>query len=323
MKHFLLICAFSLLFHPVQAVINFGGDNTYNITDPGTGVPWDAVARVASWDGVSFTSPAGSGSAIHLGNGYMITAHHVSLFNSVTFDGTTPYTRDTSFTPQQVAPGVDMKIFKLATTPTTSSVNLYTGTSEVGQTATLVGFGVGRDPATPINSTSVPWGTNATIDKRWGRNVIETNATVSYSVSANSYPNNSALITALGESGGTPPGLGANEASVTLRDSGSGLFINISGTWYLSGLTTIASNPTVFGDDLVTDLTTQTNWNGFIRISEYEDDIQTLIPEPGAFALLSGAAFGAFVLVRRRQRSFICPGTNEGSGTSPSVTARN
>jgi hypothetical protein len=158
------LCAIT---QPASALIRFGLGNSANQTNPGTGAPFDSVAKV-------YTTVDGTtrGSAVHLGNGYMLTANHVDVTTaqSFTFDGVTPYALDTEFTPTQVAAGVDMKVFKLTTTPTVVAANVYTGASELTESATLVGWGRGRLATVPLESAVVPWGGSETITKRWGLN---------------------------------------------------------------------------------------------------------------------------------------------------------
>lgn len=288
----LLASAFAL--SQAKGVILFGAGNSANLTDPGTGVPFDSVALVADNGGENEV-----GSAIHIGDGYMLTANHVSMdatFGTyVTFDGSTYYQRDLSYTPTQVAANVDMKVFKLTSTPTVSSASTYGGTSEQTAAATLIGWGIGRDPTVPINTLSVDWDPSldkATIDKRWGLNVPRDVVNISYS----SY-NHDAIRTVLGSNTGTPSGLGADEAALTLIDSGSGLFQKIGGTWYLIGLgTTVDTNwVSTFGDDSVS---SGGDGNYFVRISNYDGDIAALVPEPGSIALL----FVGLGLLLRRSR---------------------
>jgi len=282
-----LLLASAIALPQAQAVILFGADNSANLTDPATGVPFDAVGLFSASGG---SSPQGS--AIHLGGGYMLTANHVNLTTHVTFDGSTYYARDLGYTPMQVAANVDMKIFRLSSTPTVGSVTLYDGTSEATAPSTLVGWGVGRDPTVPINTLSVNWGTTSTVDKRWGLNVPRDTVNVSYQ--SGTYE---AIRTVLGSTTGSPVGLGANEAAATLIDSGSGLFQNIAGTWYLIGLTTgvETQDPSIFEDDKIIGGGDE---NYFVRISSYESDIAALIPEPASLALL----FPALALLFRRNR---------------------
>ncbi len=96
--HCALLCLGLLVLGSVEsrALVFWNLDNSANQTDPGTGVPWDSVARVA---GTNLSLANTTGSAIYLGNGYMLTANHVTLGidQRVTFDGVTPFVVDLTF----------------------------------------------------------------------------------------------------------------------------------------------------------------------------------------------------------------------------------
>jgi len=279
------------------AMVLFGLDNSANQTDPGTGVPFDAVGFVCGANG---TTPQGS--AINLGGGYMLTAKHVSdsaINNNapyVTFDGTTFYQRDLTYIPTQVAPNVDLAVFRLTAVPTVGAVHIYTGATEQIAAATQVGWGIGRNPTVPIDSAVVTWGTDSTIAKRWGLNKPLTVRTISYD--SYSYQ---AIETIAGNATGSPAGLGDSEASTTLYDSGSGLFQKISGTWYLIGVPTVAqtNGSSTFGNDTVTN-TPAGDYNYAVRIGTYSSNILALIPEPSVAGLLAG---GVVMLLGRRRNT--------------------
>jgi hypothetical protein len=231
------------------------------------------------------------GSGIYVGNGWMLTANHVTPYDSVTFDGVTNYSWDGA-APIQLGTS-DMKLFHLASMPTVPAVPVYGGTGEQPVPSTMVGWGVGRD-STAVNTDSVGWGNDSTSAKRWGLNTPRAIQNIGYD--SYSYE---AFLTVLGSStSGTPPGLGASEAAATLYDSGGGLFQQIGGTWYLIGLATAveANNVSVFGNDQTADPNGHINY--FVRVRNYESTIASIIPEPST-ALLTG--FGLLLLCRRRR----------------------
>jgi len=274
-----------------EAIILFGLDNSANQTDPGTGVPFDAVARVSNSAGTIL-----GGSAVHIGDGWMITANHVGPFDSATFDGATFYNRDTS-TPTIQLGSADLKLFRLTTTPTVSAALVYPGTSETTAPATLVGWGHGRDPSVPINSNTVAWsGSDSTSAKRWGLNRPAGFTNLSYS----SYSFQS-IFTILGSTSGDPAGLGENEAAVLLLDSGAGMFQEIGGIWYLIGIAVSVEvgGTSLFGNDGLVDERGHLNY--FARVSNFSDDIFQItgIPEPGC-GLLGIIGILATGLRRRR-----------------------
>ncbi len=302
-----------LLAYPAQAVILLGQDNNANQTDPGTGVPWDAVGKVTNSDGSGI-----QGSAIYLGEGFLLTANHVAMnltYSFITFDEANYFSIDPNFNDgtrtygKQVATGVDMAVIKLISTPTTPPVAaslLTTNTESFGATdsATLVGWGVGRDPSSPVGSGSITWGGVETSEKRWGVNAPRASGPVGYTLAGIDYTFEG-LVTYDGSSTTGPSntrGLGPNEASVTLYDSGSGLFQDIGGTWYLIGLTdaagSVAPNISTYGSDGPGG----GDSNIYGRVSTYETQITALVPEPSTVSLLAlTAAALAGVAFRRRR----------------------
>ena len=216
------LAALALYATVADAVILYGNDNSANQSDPGTGAPWGNVAEIVNDGGSGLT-----GSAVYIGDGFLLTADHVTLRSHVSFDGATFLARDLGYTPVQIAPA-DLKLFRIASDPGLPSVPLYDGSSEVGLTGTIVGWGVGRDPGVPVDTDAVTWGTDATVAKRWGTNVL---AGVNNSLSLLGYVY-SALVTVLGNA------VGDDEAAITSHDSGSALFVNDGGTWKLAGVGT-------------------------------------------------------------------------------------
>jgi len=308
MRKLLLTTAliFVLGASPAPALVLWGLDNSANQSDPGTGAPWNAVAKVTNSDGSLLM-----GSAVYLGDGFLLTANHVIMdltYSFITFDEVEFFSIDPSFNDgvrtygKQVAPNVDMAVFKLTSIPVSATaVNLLAAPDELIAPATLIGWGIGRSDASPLESTNVAWGIDATSAKRWGLNEPKALANINYQ--AGSYE---AIVTILGAAGPefSPDGLGNAEAGATLYDSGSGLFQQIAGEWYLIGLTTAVEGPgsSVYGDD-ATSGAGRGDANFFARISTYEQDITALVPEPGTISLLAlaTAAMLAVAACRRRR----------------------
>jgi hypothetical protein len=294
-----LILAAALLLAaqlPASAIVFWNLGNNANQTNPGSGAPWNSVAKVVNSDNSSL-----SGSAVYLGNGFMLTANHVTVdsnFSRITFDNTNFFGIDPSFGNYgtQVSAGVDMKVIKLTLNPAgVNAVTLLTTPDELIAPATVVGWGKGRDPAVPLASTNVTWGDDSTATKRWGLNEPKFIGSEPYDY----------LGTIAGASGPgfVPGGLGDAEASVALYDSGSGLFQEINSVWYLIGITTSTDDggSTDFGIDSVA-LAERGDRDYFARISSYDEQITALVPEPSTVALLalSGAAAAVFAFRRRR-----------------------
>lgn len=294
---FLFAVAGALCLPQAQALIFYNASNSSNLTDPGDGFQFDAVARISSAQNPTSLGQI-NGSAIHLGGGYMLTANHVgtSTGNEVTFDGSTFYQIDGSFTPTQVAANVDMKVFKLNANPGgISAVDIYTGSSENIGNAYLVGWGVGRD-ATALGSSSVGWGGHTTSDKRWGINRPEDFINVPYQ--SGSY---TAIRTTLGSPSGTPSGIGDLETAVTDKDSGSAMFQYLDGSWQLIGVATAVetSGTSLFGDDVPSSANSHDNF--FARVAPYSSDILILIPELHSLSLMGIFGMGFLVCVSRRK----------------------
>lgn len=289
-----------------HALVLWNLDNSANQTDPGTGVPWNAVAKVVNSDGSLL-----SGSAVYLGDGYLLTANHVTMdltYSYITFDGVEFFSIDPTFNDgsrdygKQVAAGVDMAVFKLTSIPVSATaVTLLPSADEkfgATNSATLIGWGVGRDNASPLETNSVTWGALGTSAKRWGVNAPRTTNTISYD--SYSYE---AIITYAGNTNSIFPGnrgLGDAEAAATVYDSGSGLFQYIDGEWFLIGLTTAVDTggTSEYGDDS----SGGGDANYFARISSYEGEITALVPEPSTVSLLVSVCgiAGAAAFLRRR-----------------------
>ncbi len=260
-----VLSLFLLLTKQSSALILYSGDNSANQTAPDSDRTdiFNSIGRPCT-----STGSGSYGSVIHIHGKYVLTANHVSVGgNYVTFDGSTLWARDTNFTPIQIGTA-DMKLIKLLEDPELAEVPLLTSTTaDILATATLIGWGVGRDPEVSDSGSGQTntwtWGNSSTFAKRWGNNRIDA------SIPANTAPYNftyDALTTDLDNS--------TNEAAAAIYDSGSGLFVNDGGTWKLAGLTTAVSTSgsstfARFGGSL----------NFFVRISSYAPDIEAAIPD--------------------------------------------
>ncbi len=207
---------------------------------------------------------------------------------------TSPFNGGTGF--KQVAPGVDLKVFKLTALPVATAVMLdSTGASFTS--SVLIGYGVGRG-ATSLSMSPVTWGDTSTIAKRWGLNTPKSTTTAAYS--GYSY---TGLVSVAGSASASPAGLGDSEAALTLMDSGSAMFQLIAGNWVLVGVGTVVgqqagANTTTFGRD-ATAGSSLGDINIHARVATYRDDILAAIPEPGSAILL---VVGIAMLASRRQK---------------------
>ena len=278
-----LFLATALLGVPsARALIIYGTgpsdvNNALNTTAPASGAPW---LNVLQFGGNNATG-------IYLGNGCILTANHVApVPGSITINGLL-YTMDPDFAPLQITEPpdvVDMKLVKilgipdglgnrvLPALPVVQKLPInFSATTDLSRNCTIIGWGVGKGTIIPNQGWN--WGDNSTRAQRWG-----TNRTLSTAVSAvydgYSYE---ALQTSFRRS------LGSNDTSeITLGDSGSALFQQISGVWKLSGLTTSAlqylSNAAqydgVLDDPLNTDIPNPTLGDqpdaaDFVRLEKY------------------------------------------------------
>lgn len=287
--HWLLGAVF--LFAQVDfanAIVFFSQGNDANLDNPGVGLPWDNVVQMRNESG-----PIGTG--VYLGNRYVLTAGHVGPLTSVKV-GFVDYLLDSS--PAVAVGQADMKLVRLASDPGLSGVRLNTNPSGDAGNSYLVGYGVGRSSSSLLSSSPVTWGDSSTAIKRWGTNFVDL------------------AIGAKQVGGYTSDLLGtqfnsnadADEAALTIYDSGSALFRQIGSEWYLVGLGAYVQNS---GYSLAS---TQFNSKDsddsyFIRISSYAGSVQeigaVLVPEPSSRSLFlgGGALLWALGLARRIYQS--------------------
>ena len=261
-----------------NAVILYSGDNSANQSAPDAArtAIYNAVARVTNATGTS-----SNGTAVHIRGKYILTANHVGGIAYFLLNGSI-YQRDPSFTPVSFG-SVDMKLIKLIKDPGLPEIELYTGTRDIRYwqggwqyaTGTLIGWGRGRDPSDPSGPTW-NWGDDSTIAKRWGTNRIEDTESMNYSLGGTNYTYQG-LQTKLGSNNG------ANEAAVSYYDSGSGLFIEDSGTWKLAGLATLvqAGGSSIFSFATNNSINYE---NYFVRIRSYASQIEAAIPDLSVYS---------------------------------------
>jgi hypothetical protein len=259
-------------------------DNTYNTSAPGNGSPWHYVAQVTN------TDPSTNASAVYLGNGYLITAAHVTLNSSVVLDGTS---YAINFSDSITSVGPDLKIFQiignpgLATLPLTSAA---TGTGDLNMNATMIGFGVGKASVITQSGSNAGfnWAGDTTYAERWGTNVT-----------LSTYFTDSNSVLFLGTA--YDLSLGVNVASASLGDSGSALFENFGGTWELAGIwDSVDTNGASYYADSPNNISGK-DYSYAVEIEPYAAQIEADIPEPGSLALVGfGTVAVGFFAQRRR-----------------------
>jgi hypothetical protein len=282
--HWLLGAVF--LFAQVDfanAIVFFSQGNDANLDNPGVGLPWDNVVQMRNESG-----PIGTG--VYLGNRYVLTAGHVGPLKSVKV-GFVDYLLDSS--PALAIGQADMKLVRLASDPGLSGVRLNTNPSGDAGNSYLVGYGVGRSSSSLLSSSPVTWGDSSTAIKRWGTNFVD-GAIAGVQVAGYT---SDLLRTQFNSNSG------ANEAALTIYDSGSALFRQIGSEWFLVGLGAYVQNS---GYSLAS---TQFNSRDsddsyFIRISSYSSAVDQIgavaVPEPSSsHYFVGGLLFLGFLAIRK------------------------
>ena len=276
----------SFTMGPVHAIVFFSQGNDATLISPGGGLPWDNVVQMQS-----STGPIGTG--VYLGNRYVLTAGHVGPLTSVKV-GFLDYQLDAS-APVSIGTA-DMKLVRLARDPGLGTVRLNTSSVSDGGSAYLVGYGVGRAPSSSLGTSPVTWGDSSTATKRWGTNFVD--GAIS-GVQVAGYTSD-LLRTQFNTN------LGANEAALTIYDSGSALFRQIGGEWFLVGLGAYVQNS---GYSLASaDFNSRDSDDSyFIRMSSYSQGPHQIaavgVPEPSSHKLLLLGLAAAAIFFLRRSRS--------------------
>lgn len=248
-----------------------------------------ALGASAAYDSVGMLNRAGDiTSGVLIDPMFVLTAAHVipsgAAANAFTFTvGGNNYT-SAGYT---LSVTDDLAIIQLAApVPNVTPALLYAGSSEVGELATMVGFGLGG-----VGTTG---GTGVRGTKRAATNIIDYADSTSLDSDFDN-PNgleNTLLTTYSIPSSPLPT---ANEGVIALGDSGGGTFVTISSQTYLVGI----HHGVAFDGDGI-------NYNygdisDDVRVSSVtaQSFIQSVVPEPSSIACL---ALGLAVLGARRSR---------------------
>ncbi|MEO6435392.1 MAG: PEP-CTERM sorting domain-containing protein [Tepidisphaeraceae bacterium] len=168
------------------------------------------------------------GTAIH--KNYFITAEHLGggVGAAIYYQG-----KNYTTTAAWGDPSSDLKIYKISGA-FPSWAPIYTGSSEVGKKAIVIGRGTPRGSEVKKGTTlkGWKWGAHDKV-RNWGENNIATSL---------SDPTYGPLLKFTFNRQGTSGAL-YNEATLSTGDSGGGLFINDAGKWKLAGINYLVDNP--------------------------------------------------------------------------------
>jgi hypothetical protein len=258
---------------------------TYQITEPTDASVtnwtsgWETTTGTTGITGWDYVGSIGGASAVYLGDGWVLTAAHVTLSTSSTFtlSGASYSISDITYVGTS-----DLVLFKISVTLSIPALTI-TGTNSllsVGSSVVMIGNGGGAES--------------------WGKNVITTG---SYSVTVNGKTTTD-FLTKLG-SGQIRPGQNySNTALLVSGDSGGAdyYYDTSTGEWVLVGINEVV----LTGTDANGNVTSR--YSGMVDLSEYADEISAIIdvtsvPEPSTWALLGISGALGWVYKKRRNRS--------------------
>lgn len=252
-----------------RAVIIASGDGTGNTTAPSPDPGW------------SYVGTKGGLSVVYLGDGWVLTAHHVGAGSVVLGGVTYPNLPGTEL---QLDNGdgtfADLLLFAIYPYPDLPPLQIATGTPAYGENLILVGHGHDRGAATSWDPNGAPppgpydgWDWASTYSLRWGTNQSEGGA-------GSRVLGTEAFYTSF-DSGGS-----VDECQAAVGDSGGAAFVETGSQWELAGI--------LYAIGEYQNQPTQTALYGNLTyaadLSYYRDQILavTSMPEPAALPCLLG-----------------------------------
>jgi hypothetical protein len=279
-------CLAVLVPAPAVAVLIQTVTGTDNTTAP-VGMPqFNNVGR----------STNGLGTAIYLGDGWVITAGHVGGGGIV------------------LATYTDLFVYRLQTRPVgLPTITIASAQPSPGLDVTMVGAGRNRGSYTEwlVNESVDPWvwtvttgstsdyrgyGVASTRAMRWGTNEVSaSNLWFPLYYTSTAYNDVKGFATVFDEFPGT------TEAQAVLRDSGGAVFAQNGSFWELAGVISTVGGFSGQPDPRFTAVFGSATF--MADLSFYRPQIIAVVPEPGTFALAvaAGAALAAVTRVTRRR----------------------
>jgi hypothetical protein len=297
------VCAVLALssYRTASAVI-VAGDNNQSVNGTAGSVPsgfnyWAAVG--------SF----GSGTSVYVGNGWALSANHLSS-STTTINGIT-YTIDQTSVltnPNDSSP-TDLQMLHLQIDNSHPLPAVFVpdiASSSPAQNDLILDIGRGRDRSGAFSQTynstfSGPtpamytgYALSAAQDMRWGNNWVSSASTsyIGYG------PGGTAPFVASFIADFTQFGGQSSEFQLTPGDSGGGVFRQVAGVWQLTGIN-IAEG--IFANQNPNTSAVFGNASYMADLSVYRSQIMTLVPEPSSLALAGCAAAVALVATAHRR----------------------
>jgi secreted trypsin-like serine protease len=237
-------------FNPTVALAGFSPSAAAVFAQAGG--DFDGVARISTG------SVYGSGTLLSTGRHILTAAHvvddaildqlrvHFTLPSGIVSLQVTKVTLHPGWSQSADEIDHDVAVLELSSSAPTSAqrYDVYTGSDEIGQTFTMVGYGAATATGTDTSSPT----------RRAGENIFEADATrfnqsLGWDVTANrqlvfDYDDGLAAHDAFGRYFGvTGLGLGAKEAMMTPGDSGGPTFLQKDGKWLVAGVNSYTARP--------------------------------------------------------------------------------
>ena len=295
------ICAAALCAAPAHAVVIAGGGGNTNAPadDPG----WDHVG--------SFNTGANSG--VYLGEGWVLTAYHVFVLDNPTaFDlGGSSYALDAGSWTRltNATSSADLVMVRLTnSSPLLATLQIRAAAPVTNAAVAMIGHGYYQASDLTYWTNTLPtwtetaasnavysgYNTPGALRMQWGLNNI---ALLDQTVD-DGFGVNRSFTTDFDAAAGP------DEAQAVVGDSGGGVFIRNGTTWELAGVMYTVDSPYAgqppagYGRTAVFGTSTYA-----ADLSAYRVQINSVIPEPSALAVMTGAFLMRWLLGRRRRKA--------------------